>query len=95
MNITLPVDLARYLRTQVELGRYASASDVIREALRRMAAQESSVSMRRDGPRRTLAGGVVDPQRVDEAIRRITEIRKQHTLGDHSIEDLINDRCDP
>lgn len=34
MSITLPSDMVRNIRTQVEEGRYASNSEVIRDALR-------------------------------------------------------------
>lgn len=89
MNISLPSELARYVKEKVENGQYSSASEVVREALRRLAEQESAV--RRENQRRALSGAVFDAQRGEEAIRAIREIQKQHTLGDWSIEDLINE----
>ena len=40
LSITLPADMARLIRAKVEEGRYASNSEVIREALRTWQAQE-------------------------------------------------------
>lgn len=43
MQILLPEELADFVRQQIATGRYASPSDVVREALR---------MMERDGPRK-------------------------------------------
>ena len=36
MNISLPEELADYIKTKVSAGRYSSSSEVVREALRLM-----------------------------------------------------------
>ena len=40
LSITLPADMARIIRAKVEEGRYASNSEVIREAMRAWQEQE-------------------------------------------------------
>jgi antitoxin ParD1/3/4 len=40
LSITLPADMARMIRAKVEEGRYASNSEVIREAMRAWQEQE-------------------------------------------------------
>lgn len=85
MNISLPGELARYVREKVEGGLYSSASEVVREALRRLSGDEVR------GRSRTLAGDQLDRAKADEAVRGIQEIQNQQTLGaDLTIEDLIN-----
>jgi putative addiction module CopG family antidote len=46
VNITLNPALRRFVDEQVESGRYADGSDVIRTALRRMEAQERTAALR-------------------------------------------------
>ncbi len=40
MNVSLPDELAQFVRAKVETGRYASSSEVIREALRLLEMRE-------------------------------------------------------
>ncbi|MGE3709306.1 MAG: type II toxin-antitoxin system ParD family antitoxin [Hyphomicrobiaceae bacterium] len=39
LNVSLPVELGRYIESMVNSGRYASASEVVRTALRQMQEQ--------------------------------------------------------
>jgi putative addiction module CopG family antidote len=86
MNISLPNELARYVREKVDSGLYSSVSEVVREALRRLSSDESS------GHSRTLAGERFDRATAEQAVHRILELQKKQTLGtDLSIEDLIRE----
>lgn len=90
MNISLPAELARYVREKVEGGHYASVSEVVREALRRLAGQENG--RRPVDELRTLSGAVFDRSTAQEAVRGIGELQKKHILGgDLTVEDLINE----
>jgi len=86
MNISLPVELARYVREKVEGGNYSSVSEVVREALRRLSSDELQGESFR-----TLAGARLDRIKAEEAVQGIAELQEKQTLGsDLSIEDLIN-----
>ncbi|HTW44149.1 MAG TPA: type II toxin-antitoxin system ParD family antitoxin [Acidobacteriaceae bacterium] len=49
MNISITPKLAGYVRTQVKSGRYNNASEVVRDALRRMQ-EHDATSLRLSGP---------------------------------------------
>ena len=86
MNISLPGELARYVREKVERGQYSSVSEVVREALRRLSGDEQ-----KEQSLRTLSGARFDPAKADEAVRGILKLQKRQTLGAKlSVEDLIN-----
>src|SRR5688572_25023660 len=89
MNVSLPSELARFVRAKVESGHYSSVSEVIREALRLLAGSEKAT---RDegvsGPTRTLSGARYDRRKAVEAMQGIRELARQTTLGGLSLEDL-------
>lgn len=86
MNISLPGELARYVREKVEGGHYSSVSEVVREALRRLSSEELQA-----GAFRTLSGARFDRSKADEAVHGILELQRKQTLGGNlSVEDLIN-----
>lgn len=90
MNISLPAELARYVREKVEGGHYSSVSEVVREALRRLAGQDNG--RRPQEEFRTLSGTPFDRSKAQEAVRCIGELQKKQTLGgDLTVEDLINE----
>jgi antitoxin ParD1/3/4 len=66
MNISLPPELARFVREKVESGLYSSASEVVREALRRLATPNRETA---------TAGPSVDHAKVRAAIARLSEAR--------------------
>ena len=85
LNVSLPAELARRVREQVETGLYASASEVVREALRhhftrcaeeRQAALEEHTD--RDAVRTTL-------DRLKRAAAR------QHLGDDLTLRDLLDE----
>ncbi len=47
MNVSLTPELEEWIRKQVESGRYASASEVVREALRLMDANQRRLRLER------------------------------------------------
>ena len=59
MNISLPAEQARYVRGKVQAGAYASESDVIRDALRLMAAQDTKQPEKLEALRQAIQEGVV------------------------------------
>ncbi|MEO6597451.1 MAG: type II toxin-antitoxin system ParD family antitoxin [Planctomycetota bacterium] len=87
MNISLPAELARYVREKVDSGHYSSVSEVVREALRRWSGgelQEQSL--------RTLSGVRFNRAKAEAAAQGILTLQKGQTLGGGiSIEDLVNE----
>jgi antitoxin ParD1/3/4 len=86
MNVSLPSELSRFVRERVKSGGYASASEVVREALRLLAAQQDfgPEGMRRAesgvAPSRALSGANYDRRRALDAMRRIREIAGRANL---------------
>lgn len=68
LNVSLPAELARYARDKVQSGLYASVSEVVREALRRLAAEES----RNDRVDRKTVGNALEGMR---RLRRTLDAR--------------------
>lgn len=90
MNISLPAELARFVREKVDGGHYSSVSEVVREALRRLSGDEQQGQLRR-----TLSGARWDRKQADDAVGAILDIQKGQTLGgERGIEDLINEGRD-
>lgn len=79
MNVQLPDDLDRYIRSRVESGRFASHDDALTAAVRLLRQREEAEEARvLDGIRRGLedmeAGRGRPADEVFEAIRRDIEI---------------------
>jgi len=85
MNVSLTPELESFVNTKVQLGRYNSASEVIREALRLLEEQEQVrhaqlTAFRREIDRRVAAldrGERVDPATLRAEIRKRSETRRQ------------------
>jgi antitoxin ParD1/3/4 len=60
MNVNLTPELARWVEAKVASGRYPSASEVVREALRRLAASERPRAERIVELRRKISEGMAD-----------------------------------
>lgn len=58
MNVSLPEELAQYVKTKVATGRYGSSSEVVREALRLMEKVEQREAQQVRELRRAWAEGV-------------------------------------
>jgi len=63
LSISLPLDMARMVRRQVEQGGYASNSEVIRDALRMWQQREQERSQRLETIRTGLDAAAADPKR--------------------------------
>jgi antitoxin ParD1/3/4 len=85
LNIALSPELDRFVRERVESGLYASASEVVREALRLLARHESSQTPIVSGTALANAGDLQE-QRIDrastrDAIDELRRLRKGTILG--------------
>lgn len=58
MNVSLTPELERLIHLKVQSGRYTSASEVVREALRLMEAHDQMQALRKDEARRKIAEGM-------------------------------------
>ena len=85
MNVSLTPELESFVNTKVQSGRYNSASEVIREALRLLEEQEQVrqaqlTAFRREIDRRVAAldrGERVDPATLRAEIRKRSEARRK------------------
>jgi antitoxin ParD1/3/4 len=87
LNISLTRDLARFVEAKVAGGRYASASEVLRDGLRLLIEQERLRQLRRhefrkqvqEGLNQARRGEVLDGDVVfDEILREIDEKERLH-----------------
>ncbi|RJF86774.1 type II toxin-antitoxin system ParD family antitoxin [Oleomonas cavernae] len=83
LSITLPAEMARLIRTQVEEGRYASNSEVIREAMRAWQEQEQTRVQRLAAIRAKIAEADADPRPslTEEEVDRHFEERLAQSLS--------------
>ncbi|MGA2569765.1 MAG: type II toxin-antitoxin system ParD family antitoxin [Terracidiphilus sp.] len=81
MNVSITDHLAEYVRTRVKSGRYNNASEVVREALRRME-QEDERALRLAAP--TVEDVVTNLTAIqtEEVRRRVLEGIEQIEQGD-------------
>jgi antitoxin ParD1/3/4 len=63
MNVNLTPELEKLVHKKVKTGRYNSASEVVREALRLMEAQDSVRSAQLEELRRRINDGLESPNR--------------------------------
>lgn len=63
LNVTLPMEMARVIRSKVESGLYASNSEVVREAMRSWMEAEARRGERLDVIRAKIAEADADPRR--------------------------------
>ena len=84
LSITLPADMARMVRDQVADGRYASNSEVIRDALRAWSEQEELRAHRMAILRQKIdeADAETAPPLTDEEIGQHFEERLRQSLSD-------------
>ena len=87
LNVSLSPHLAKFVRSRVESGRYATASEVVREALRWFAERARDAD---DAPTLLdLQEQSIDRERSRAAIHRLRSLRAGTTLGpDVSVSDL-------
>jgi antitoxin ParD1/3/4 len=58
MNVSLTPELEQLVHLKVKTGRYTSASEVVREALRMMEARDQMQALQKDEVRRKIAAGM-------------------------------------
>jgi antitoxin ParD1/3/4 len=58
MNVSLTPELEQLVHRKVQTGRYSSASEVVREALRLMEERDQMQAMQKDAMRKQIAEGV-------------------------------------
>jgi antitoxin ParD1/3/4 len=82
LSITLPADMAQWIRSRVESGRYGSNSEVVREAMRLLEEREHKREQRLAAIRGKIKEAVEDSVRIsaDDVDRhfaqRFAEARK-------------------
>ena len=62
LSVTLPMEMARVIRSKVESGLYASNSEVVREAMRSWMEAETRRGERLDVIRARIAAADADPR---------------------------------
>ncbi|MBZ0150330.1 MAG: type II toxin-antitoxin system ParD family antitoxin [Planctomycetes bacterium] len=87
LNVSLSPQLAKFVRSRVDSGRYATASEVVREALRWFAERARDAD---DAPTMLdLQEQSIDRERARAAILRLRALRAGTTLGaDVTVKDL-------
>jgi antitoxin ParD1/3/4 len=75
MNVSLTPELERYLQEKVETGRYHSASEVMREALRALEREEQQYKVKL-AALRTATEGDASGVAGDDPFARVRRVRK-------------------
>ena len=75
MNVSLTPELDRYVHDKVKSGRYNSASEVLREALRTMQDQENLKALQIADVRRKIQEGIDDLDNGRYITGTIAELR--------------------
>lgn len=74
LSITLPADMVAYIKAQVDAGRFASTSEVLREAVRSWTRQEEEYDARLTAIRARIQQSLDDPRPaidIDEVRERL------------------------
>jgi putative addiction module CopG family antidote len=92
IRVSLPPDLARFVRAQVGSGAFASASDVVRVAVRRFALHDQVALLAAPADACDVQEQPIDRSRARAAIWRLRQLRKGFTIGSGSTaKDLRDD----
>ena len=81
MNVSLTQELEAIVQEKVRSGMYASASEVIREALRLLQERERIQRLRLDDLRREITVGVAQAERGDVADLDVKAIKAKARAG--------------
>ena len=87
MNVSLTPELEKFVSTKVESGRYNSASEVVREALRLLEEHEAARAAQHTEFNRELGRRLasldraerVTPTQARDRLRRKSQERRKHT----------------
>jgi antitoxin ParD1/3/4 len=77
MNVSLTPELERFVQDKVRSGRYLSASEVVREALRLLDEQDRLRAFRLEELRREIAVGLEQAERGEVAPLDMEAIQKK------------------
>jgi antitoxin ParD1/3/4 len=85
MNVSLTSALERFVQERIKTGRYNSASEVVRDALRLLQDHEQVRKMRIEELRKEIAIGVeqadrgelIDGEKVFDEIRKMSEAKRR------------------
>jgi len=80
MNVSMTDHLASYVRKKVKSGRYNNASEVVRDAVRRMEEQEAREALLAQPAAELMLADLASEQR--ESIRRLVRKRLEAKPGD-------------
>ena len=89
MNVNLTPELEKLVQKKVKTGRYNSASEVVREALRLLEERDHIMALRREELRKKIAEGLdslrrgegVDGEEVFDRIEAELEAMEQRKAG--------------
>ena len=84
LSITLPRDMAEMIRGRVQAGAYASNSEVIREALRRLQEQEALRAQKLAWLQEKIERSLADPRpsvEADEVWARLEKRQRRRHEG--------------
>ena len=85
MNVSLTPELEALVSEKVQTGRYSTASEVVREALRLLAERDELLALRKKALREQFAEGIAEaeigllvdgPEAMVEVRRRVDELRR-------------------
>jgi antitoxin ParD1/3/4 len=77
MNVSLTAELEALVNDKVRSGRYRSASEVVREALRLLVERDELLAIRKDAIRQQIAEGIAqaDQGRLVDGDEALTQAR--------------------
>lgn len=89
MNVSLTPELEKLVADKVKSGRYNSASEVVREALRLLEEQDQIRTLRLEEVRKKIAAGLealdrgegIDGEEAFEQLRQKSEARRRQQRG--------------
>ncbi len=87
MNVSLTPELEKFVRQKVNTGRYLSASEVIREALRLLEERDMQRQMRIEKLRREVAVGIEQSDRGEtfDGEEAVAELLEEIELEERAI----------
>lgn len=88
MNISLPPEMAEFVKQQVEGGMYASASEVIREGLRLLRDREQLRRIRQEELKKQIAAGIEQLEQGNHIVLDENTFERIRTEGQKRLEEL-------
>jgi antitoxin ParD1/3/4 len=85
MNISLPDQMKQWVEEQVATGRYANASDVMRDVIRERQKRDEALEELRAEIQKGIDSGISTRSR--EELREYARRRADEAMKDHGLED--------